>query len=131
MFNTELIISHLLNDQFAKAQGIVLEEATPTSVSVSLVVRADQTNFHGGTHGGVVFSLADCAFSLASNAYPDAAVAIDAHMAFTAGTGVGDKLVAVASELTRGRTMATYRVEVTRPDGRTIAAFTGTVYIKS
>ena len=30
---------------------------------------------------------------------------------------------------TRGRTLATYRVDVTRQDGRTVALFTGTVFI--
>ncbi|KAA3641934.1 MAG: hotdog fold thioesterase, partial [Armatimonadetes bacterium] len=117
-------------DPYARAQGYRLGEITDTTVSVSMVVREDQVNFLGGTHGGVVFSIADCAFSLASNAYPEDAVAVDTHLAITSGTTVGDTLTAVATEMTRSRSLATYRVDVTRDDGRIAGVFTGTVFIK-
>ena len=99
-------------DPYAASQGMVLEEVTESSVSVTMVVREDHVNFLGGTHGGVVFSVADCAFALASNAYPDDAVAIDTHLAITARTEVGDTLTATAVEQTRGRSLATYSVDV-------------------
>ena len=76
-----------------------------------------------------LFSVADCAFSLASNAHGDRAVAIDTHLALTAGTTAGDALTAVAEEVTRGRTVATYRVVVSRDDGRVCGLFTGTVHV--
>ena len=118
------------SDPYASAQGFRLAEVTNTAITVSMVVREDQINFHGGTHGGVLFSLADCAFSLASNAHGDPAVAIDTHLAITSPSGVGDELTAIAHEMTRGRTLATYRVDVTRDDGRIVALFTGTVFIR-
>ncbi len=117
-------------DPYAAAQGMVLGEISDASVTVSMVVRDDHVNFLGGTHGGVVFSVADCAFGLASNAYPQDAVAIDTHLVITAATDIGDTLTATAIEATRGRSLATYRVDVTRDDGRTVALFTGTVFIK-
>lgn len=117
-------------DPYATAQGYHLSDITDTTVSVSMVVREDQVNFLGATHGGAVFSLADCAFSLASNAYPEDAVAIDTHLAITASSTVGDTLTAVTTEMTRSRSLATYRVDVTRDDGRIVGAFTGTVFIK-
>jgi acyl-CoA thioesterase len=116
-------------DPYAASQGFTLSSVTEDAVVVSMVVREDQVNFLGGTHGGVIHSLADCAFSLASNAYPEDAVAIDTHLAITAPSGVGDTLTATAREETRGRTLATYRVTVTRQDRRTVALFTGTVFI--
>ena len=109
---------------------MVLGEVTESSVTVTMVVREDHVNFLGGTHGGVVFSIADCAFALASNAHPEDAVAIDTHLAIASPTDVGDTLTAIATEQTRGRSLATYRVDVTRDDGRTVALFTGTVFIK-
>jgi acyl-CoA thioesterase len=118
------------NDPYAAAQGMVLGEITESSVTVAMVVRNDHVNFLGGTHGGVVFSIADCAFALASNAHPEDAVAIDTHLAITAATSIGDTLTATAVEQTRGRSLATYRVDVTRNDGRTVALFTGTVSFK-
>ncbi|MDA2979359.1 MAG: hotdog fold thioesterase [Actinomycetota bacterium] len=128
---TAKITASFEKDPYARAQGFVLGEITESTLTVSMTVREDQVNFLGGTHGGVVFSIADCAFSLASNAYPQDAVAIDTHLAITAGTGTGDTLTATATEVARGRSLATYRVEVVRDDGRTVGAFTGTVFIQS
>ncbi len=119
------------SDPYAASQGFRLTEVTETEITVSLIVRDDQINFHGGTHGGVLFSLADCAFSLASNAHGDPAVAIDTHLAITSPSGAGDELTATAREMTRGRSLATYRVDVTRGDGRIVGLFTGTVFVKS
>ena len=118
------------SDPYASAQGFTLGEVTGESVAVSMVVRNDQLNFHEVLHGGALFSLADCAFSLASNAHGDTAMAIDTHLALTAPAKLGDTLTATATEMTRGRTLATYRVDVTRQDGRTAGLFTGTVFIK-
>ena len=118
-------------DPYAESQGYRLEEVTDETVTVAMTVRDDQVNFLGGTHGGVVFSIADCAFSLASNAYPEDAVAIDTHLVIMAPSGVGDTLTATAVEVSRSRSLATYRVDVLRDDGRTVAAFTGTVFLLS
>ena len=108
--------------------GIVLVAADPERVVVAMPVTADHENFLGATHGGAIFSVADCALSLASNASATA-VAIDAHLALTAATHRGDTLTATAEPVTRGRTIATYRIIVTRDDGRTCGLFTGTVAI--
>jgi len=118
-------------DPYAAAQGFSLGDITFETVSVSMAVREDHLNFHGVLHGGALFSLADCAFSLASNAHGDTAMAIDTHLALTAPSKLGDTLTATAVEATRGRTLATYRVDVTRDDGRTVGLFTGTVFVAS
>ena len=117
-------------DPYADALGFTLRRITADSVAVSMVVRQDHLNFHAVTHGGALFSLADCAFSLASNAYDEPAVAIDTHLVITASSRIGDTLTATAVEMTRGRTLATYRVDVSRDDDRVVALFTGTVFVK-
>lgn len=117
-------------DPYAAALGFRLSGLDDATVAVSVDVRDDHVNFHGTTHGGLVFSLADCAFSLASNAHGDVAVAIDTHLAITAGSKIGDTLTATAVEMTRGRRLGTYRVDVVRGDGTVVALFTGTVFIK-
>ena len=119
------------SDAYAEAQGFELSDVTDDSVVVSMVVHEDHLNFHGVLHGGALFSLADCAFSLASNAHGDTAMAIDTHLVLTAPARLGDTLTATAEEMTRGRTLATYRVDVTRDDGRTAGLFTGTVFIRA
>jgi acyl-CoA thioesterase len=116
-------------DAYARYLSIELVDAEPGSVTVQMPITADHLNFYDVTHGGAIFSIADCAFSLASNAHGDRAVAIDTHLALTAGTTTGDTLTAVAEEVTRGRTVATYRIVVTRDDGRVCGLFTGTVHV--
>lgn len=120
----------LADDPYAQSLGIRLCEVTSDTITVEMDLVPSHHNFAGSTHGGVLFSLADCAFSLASNVPGGLAVAIDTHLAITAPTKSGDTLTAVVEELTRGRTLATYRVVITRSrDERVCASFTGTVYI--
>ena len=116
-------------DRYAASQGIELVDPEPGRITVRMPLTADHMNFYDVTHGGALFSLADCAFSLASNAHGDRAVAIDTHLALTAGTQQGDVLTAVAEEMTRGATLATYRITITRTDGRVCGLFTGTVHV--
>ena len=127
---TDVVRASFSSDPYANAQGFELVDVNDDTIVVSLTVRPDHANFHGSTHGGVLFSLADCAFSLASNAHGEPAVAIDTHLAITASSEVGETLTATAHEMTRGRSLATYRVDVVRSDGRTMALFTGTVFIR-
>jgi acyl-CoA thioesterase len=116
-------------DPFAALLGIELVGGEP--VTVALTISAQHLNFLGVTHGAVVFSLADCAFSLASNAAGARAVAIDTHLVLTAASGPGERLTAVAEEITRGRSLGTYRITVAREDGRITGLFTGTVNISA
>lgn len=116
-------------DNYARNMGVELVDVTPDQITLAMEVREDHLNFLSVGHGGMVFSLADVAFSLASNAAGDRAVAIDTHLVLTAATRVGDRLTVTVAEASRGRTLGTYRAEVTRGDGRVAALFTGTVHI--
>lgn len=121
----------LAADPYATGLGVELIGVTPETVTVGLEVTDRHTNFLGVGHGGMVFSVADCAFSLASNAAGDRAVAIDTHLVLTAASRPGDRLTAVVREASRSRSLGTYRVDVTRADGRTVGLFTGTVFISA
>lgn len=116
-------------DAYARSLGVELVSVSDTEIVIEMVVRPEHLNFLELGHGGMVFSLADCAFSLGSNAAGDRAVAIDTHLVLTAASRLGDHLRASVHEVSRGRTLGTYRVDVTREDGRKVAAFTGTVLI--
>ncbi len=120
----------LADDPYAQSLGIRMVEVTDDTITVEMDVVESHLNFAGTTHGGVVFSVADCAFSLASNVPGGLAVAIDTHLVISAATVADDRLIAQVEELTRGRTLATYRVIVTRArDNRICGSFTGTVYL--
>lgn len=120
----------LARDRFAKGLGISLAKAEEGSSTVIMEVKADHLNFMGWAHGGVIFSLADTAFGLASNSHDKASVGIDAHVAYLSGVREGDLIEARASEISRTRRKAVYRIDVHRPsDDTAIAAFTGTAYV--
>lgn len=116
-------------DGLAATLGIALVDGGEGHASVRMRIGADHLNFHGTCHGGVVFSLADTAFGLASNSYGTSAAAIDAHLSFNTAVREGEILSATARVRSRGRRLATYAVEVTREDGRVVSVFTGTVFI--
>ena len=128
-FDAERVSELLARDTYATSLGVEVVEVGSVEIVVALDVTAEHTNFLGMGHGGVVFSLADCALSLASNSKFDTAMAVDAHIAFTAPSRPGDRLTARITEISSSKSLATFRVEVSRGDGRTVAAFTGTVHI--
>jgi phenylacetic acid degradation protein PaaD len=119
----------LASDQYASGMGIRLVDVGESQITIDMAVVESMTNFHGGLHGGALFSLADCAFSLYSNSYGDPAVAIDTHMVFSAAVNPGEVLSAVVEEVNRGRSLATYRVLIHRADGKLAGHFTGTVLL--
>ncbi len=118
-------------DGYATSLGMRLISDDPDLVVVELPVTDAHLNFHRSTHGGALFSVADCAFSLISNAAGPVAVAIDTHLVISAATTTGDTLRAEATEVRRGMQLATYQVRVTRDDERLCGLFTGTVFIQS
>jgi acyl-CoA thioesterase len=128
-FSPSRVADLLAADPYAGALGVELVSVTDDEIVVGITVLPRHVNFLGVGHGGLVFSLADCAFSLASNEAGDRAVAIDTHLVLTAATKPGDLLRASVVETSRGRTLGTYRVDVSREDGRKVALFTGTVQI--
>lgn len=129
-FDRGRVTGLLASDAYARNLGIELVEVADDVIALGLDVTEVHTNFLGVGHGGMVFSLADCAFSLASNSAGPDAVAIDTHLVLSAATRPGDRLEARVREVTRGRALGTYRAEVTRSDGRVVGLFTGTVFIK-
>jgi phenylacetic acid degradation protein PaaD len=123
-------LKHLAaRDAFATLLGAECVQAGPGTAVMRMTVAEQHMNFNGTCHGGVLFSLADSAFGLASNSHGRLAAAVDAHIGFTAPARVGDALVATARELNRSNRIGTYRVDVRRGDDSVVAAFTGTVYI--
>lgn len=128
-FDRQRVATLLEADAYSVGLGVGLVDVSPEEIVLSLDVTEDHLNFLKVGHGGMVFSLADCAFALASNSAGDRAVAIDTHLVLTAATRAGDHLKVTVRESSRGRTLGTYRAEVTRQDGRTVGLFTGTVHI--
>jgi phenylacetic acid degradation protein PaaD len=122
-------------DGLCAALGIGVVGGGPGRAEVAMTVAAHHLNFNGGCHGGAIFSLADSAFGLASNSHGPLASGIAAHITYQTGVRQGERLVARASELSRSRRLAVYRIDVVRPEpdgGETpVSTFTGTVSIRA
>lgn len=115
-------------DAFMRQCGVQLVAVAEGQATLRMTVGPAHLNFHGACHGGALFTLADGAFGLASNSHGVFAAGIDTHIAYHVAAREGDVLLARATEISRGRRVATYRVDVERDDGTRIASFTGTVY---
>lgn len=109
------------HDAVAAQLGVRLVEADAGRASVSMTVRPDMCNGVGTCHGGIIFTLADCALEYASNSHDRLTVASVVSVDFVRPAVVGDELTAVCEERHRGRATGKYDVHVERADGRTIA----------
>ena len=114
-------------DKYALMSGVVIEELNEKYCLCSMKITDKHRNAVGGVMGGAIFTLADLAFSAASNNIHKPTVAMQTSMNFLS-AAKGDELFAKAYCLKDGRTTAVYNVEVTDDTGRLIAQFVGTGY---
>ncbi len=72
----------VLNDKFAKHLGMQIVEVAKGYAKTKLTIQQDFLNGLDFAHGGVIFSLADYAFALASNTPEESGLAISANIHF-------------------------------------------------
>jgi len=125
------IRAYIQKDAFADFLGADVEIPAPGHSRVSLTVTADMVNFHGMTHGGLIFTLGDMAFAAAGNSHGQTAVALNVNICFLKASKVGDRLVAEAREVNAGGRTALYEIKVYNEDtGDLIATSQDLVYRK-
>ena len=117
-------------DRVARVLGLEILEYGPGYAKARLAINQDHLNSVGTVHGGAVFSLADAAFSVASNSHGVVSVSIQASIANFKAVSSGT-LQAVAREVAINPKLATYSIEVRDGSESLIALFQGTVYRKS
>ncbi len=93
-----VINKFIQKDLFANYLGATIEIIEPGYSCVSITVTEEMANFHGTTHGGLIFSLGDIAFAAASNSHGQTAVAMNVSISFLKASKPGDQLIAVAKE---------------------------------
>ena len=114
-------------DKFPLSMGMELIDLQPGYSVVEMQVGEEMVNFHQIAHGGVVFSLADTAFGLASNTKGEA-VALQVSVNYLAPARPGEILRATATETKITRSTGLYDISVTNANGDVIALMRGTVY---
>ena len=115
----------LADDTTFRSLGFVLEDVGPGRARVAGTVSETMANGHGICHGGMIFTLADCAFAYACNSYDRRVVAQNCSIAFLAPARVGDRLAATAREQYRGARTGVYDITVVNQNGVVIAEFRG------
>lgn len=111
-------------DHFRQYLGIQLVEAKDGYAKMTMKVTKEHTNALGFTHGGAIFSFADCAFAEASNFGDNVAVAVQVSINFLRPTKEGDLLTAEAVRVSDGKTFGLYNVTV-RKEEKIVAVFSG------
>ncbi len=121
--------SFLASDSFSRELGITLVSASPGTATLKLSITEKHLNSHGTVHGGVIFSLADVAFAIASNSDGIPSVAINTSITYMKAATGGD-LIAEATEFSKNPKLGSYVVEIFNQDREKIALFQGLAYRK-
>ena len=116
-------------DAFAAGCGIELLQVGQGTAKAKLDLQKEHFNSVGVAHGGIIFTLADFVFAVASNSYGTVAVAINANIRYLKAARTGT-LYAQAAEVSCGRKIASYDIVVTDEAQEKIAVFQGMVYRK-
>lgn len=105
--------------------GMELVDIDEGSAVLALTVQSHHVNGHNICHGGVTFSLADSAFAFACNSRNQASVAQHNTISYVAPARLGDRLTAMATEISLTGRSGITDVRVVNQDGQTIAEFRG------
>ncbi len=130
----EVIARLFERDAFAQSLGIELIEVGPGACRVAMTLTPGMLNFHGMPHGGVIFSLADCAFAVACNSRGRAAVALSMDIHYVSAAPAGSRLVAEAVEESLNGRTGLYRMTVraeTAEGEQLVASLHGMAYRKA
>ncbi len=111
-------------DKTSQGLGMELLRIAPGEAAMAMTIQPHMVNGHGIAHGGFIFTLADSAFAFACNTHNVRAVAAQGNIAFIRPGKLGDRLVAVAREISRSGRSGIYDVRVT-VDATTIAELRG------
>jgi acyl-CoA thioesterase len=126
----EIMERFIQQDLYARYLGVEVCRWREGYAKAKLKLNRNHLNSVNTVHGGVIFSLADSAFSVASNSHGSVAVAIQVCISYFKAVSSGT-LYAEAKEVSRNPKLATYLIEVTDDTGSLLGLFQGTVYRKS
>ncbi len=116
------------DDRASRALGIEILAVGPGTATLAMTVRDDMLNGHDICHGGLVATLADSAFAFACNAYNEVTVASGFDVNLLQAARRGDRLTAVAREVSKSGRTGVYDIAVTNQRGAAVAAFRGRSY---
>lgn len=112
-------------DVLAHSLNITVSVLQAGHCRARMVVRDDMVNVHGLCHDGMIFTLADTAFTYASHSENNAGATSSATITFLRSARVGETLTAVCEERARLDKTAIFDVMVNDESGQVVATFQG------
>jgi acyl-CoA thioesterase len=123
----EIINKMFQNDAFSQWLGIVIEEVSAGSCTLSMTIRKEMTNGFGIAHGGITYSLADSALAFAANSNGRQSVSIDTSINHIETLREGDRIIAITTENALKNKFGFYTIEIKKEE-KIVALFKGTVF---
>jgi acyl-CoA thioesterase len=112
------------DDAASQGLGMEIVDIKAGQATLAMTVLPHMVNGHNIAHGGFIFTLADSAFAFACNSHNERTVAAQGAITFIRSGKLGDRLVAVAREVSRSGRSGIYDVRVTASEV-VIAEFRG------
>jgi acyl-CoA thioesterase len=121
----EIIKKQFAKDNYAKSLGIILDKLTNDTIQMHMQLRDDMLNMYHRLHGGIIFSLADVAFSILGNNKNNLSVALDCSITYHASPDPGTLLSVQGKILSSSRRTAAFLFNVyTEKEGARILVAT-------
>ncbi|MDD2420716.1 MAG: PaaI family thioesterase [Heliobacteriaceae bacterium] len=117
-------------DRFAARAGIELVAVKPGYAVARMEITRDHYNAAGLVQGGAIFTLADLAFGAAANASGQVTVGLNSHISFFK-PAEGRFLTAEAKEISAGKKITGYSVDIFNESRELIARVASTGYRKN
>jgi acyl-CoA thioesterase len=126
----EVIKENIESEPYVILFGIKVLELKKGYSLVQMKIKKSYDNIFSITHGGAIFSLVDVAFGSAANSYGTVAVALNISINYMKSVLAGDTLTAEATEVSRGRKVATYNIIVRNSSNEIIASSQNLAFLK-
>jgi acyl-CoA thioesterase len=112
-------------DNYSISLGIVLDTLTDDTIQMHVQLREDMLNMYNRPHGGIIYSLADVAFSVLGNNKNNISVGLDCSITYHASPDPGTVLVVEGKILSNSRRTAAFLFDVfTEKEGMRILVAT-------
>lgn len=129
MIDTQALRDFFLHDEFARQNGIEIVDIAEGYARTQVRIEPRHLNAGGSVQGGLLFTLADLAFAVATNSHGTLTVTSAANITFIRGASTG-VITAEAHELVNHRHLPFCEVRVTDDAGNLLAVFTASGYRK-
>ena len=104
----QLVKDLFSKDPFAHQFGIVLDDLTVDSVKMHVTLRPEFNNFNGRPHGGIIYALADAAFSVLGNNNNNLSVALECSINYHRSPDPGSILYVEGKRVHETKHVGTY-----------------------